>query len=473
LGLSSIYSALRNIGVNVKIFDTTPYLANSNNESQAPRVCSLQVKPADYSAVGFRGISCEPKDDFVNIVNSFKPNLIGLSCVELTYNYGLKLLASVKYLNIATIVGGCFATFAADYIMQNDLIDMVCIGEGENIIVDLVRKMANNDLISDIAGLWVKSKNERRIIESPPNHLLDVNSLPMPNYEGFDPVRIYRSMAGKIYRMIPIEISRGCPYKCTYCSAPMYRKKFEPIGKWLRYKTVDRIMAEIEYLVKEYNAEYIYFISETFLALSNSEKQDFYKRYIKYKIPFWFNTRPETVNEYDIQHLQEIGCHRISLGIESGNEEFRRKILGRNYSNKTVVEAVKIIKNTTIQLSVNNMIGFPDETRDLIFDTIELNRQFRADSHSVSIFQPFKGTELFNVCVNKGYWNPAKICDDSFETASLDMPSLTKEEVQGLYRTFNLYINLDKKYWSQIKEAEISDSHGDRMFAEFCKLING
>ena len=167
---------------------------------------------------------------------------------------------------------------------------------------------------------------------------------------------------------------------------PYIERCFSDQGRWLRFKSVQRIIKEVEYYLQNSSVEYFYFVSETFLAMPPYERESFYNLYNKYSLPFWFNTRPETVNSKDINALADIGCHRLSVGIEHGNQEFRRKMLKRNYSNMAVVDAVNIIQETNIQISVNNMIGFPDETRDLVFDTINLNRDFSCDSHTVSVF---------------------------------------------------------------------------------------
>jgi len=461
LGVASIATPLQQDGFDVKLFDTTFYKDDSNDSQQA-REYSLQIKPVDYSQVGVRSINRDPVEDFVKLVRDFKPHLIGLSCVELTWPQGLELLESIKEYKIPNVVGGCFATFSPDEVISNDIVRMVCIGEGERSVVELARRMSLGEPFVDIPNLWVKRGKE--IIKPKEADLIDIKSIPVPQFGIFAPERIYRAMAGKIYRMLPLEFSRGCPYKCTYCSAPTYAKKFSHIGKWLRFKSVSRIMNEIEFYVKEYKVEYFYFVSETFLAMPAEYRKEFYEGYKKYKIPFWFNTRPETINDKDINCLEDIGCHRISIGIESGNEEFRKKVLKRNYSNKHILRAVNMVLKSKIQLSVNNMIGFPDESREMVFDTIELNREFKADNHSISIFQPFRGTELYDNCVSKGYWNPAKLCTESFATPALDMPTLTRDEVSGLYRTFNLYVNADKTYWDDIKEAEKLDEEGDKTF---------
>lgn len=403
------------------------------------------------------------------MVKDFKPNLIGLSCVELTYEQGLKLLDSVKEFNIPTIIGGCFATFAPEIIIQNDLIDMCCTGEGELIITEVARRLANKESLIGVEGIVFKENG--RIYDEKQKVLVDVNKSSIPHFEGFAPERIYRAMDGKIYRMVPIEISRGCPYQCTYCSAPMFQRTFKEAGRWLRYKTIDKIISEIDFYVNKYDVEYFYMISETFLAMSPEEKKEFYQKYAKYKIPFWFNTRPETITEYDIKNLEDIGCHRISIGIESGNFEFRKKLLKREYTNEEVLRAVGIMEKSKIQYSVNNMLGFPDETREMVFDTIELNREFTADSHSISIFQPFRGTDLYDYSVKKGYWKPHELCTESFASAGLNMPHFPQEAVEGMYRTFNLYLNMDRKFWPQIKIAEKQNAEGNQAFQELCQKL--
>jgi len=401
-------------------------------------------------------------EDFVKMVDEFQPHLIGLSCVESTVITGVKLLESVQYQGIPNLVGGCIATFAPEKVLEFEVVDMVCVGEGEKTIVDLSERLSRNEPITDVPNLWVRENGT--IVQSKNTHLCKVEEINIPRFDVFAPERIYRPMSGKLYRMLPVEFSRGCPYRCTYCSAPTYNTKFKHVGHWLRYKSMDQIMKEIEFYVKEYDAEYFYFISETFLATSKKKRKEFYEWYKEFKIPFWCNTRPETISVWDIENLQEIGCHRMSIGIESGNEEFRYKSLKRNYTNEQVLKAVNIVTKYGIEFSVNNMIGFPDETREMIFDTIELNRQFKADSHTVSIFQPFMGTELYDYAVEKGYYNSKGLGIQSFSEPVMTMPHLSNEEIVGLYRTFNLYLKADKSMYPEIRKAEALDEAGNERF---------
>ena len=109
--------------------------------------------------------------------------------------------------------------------------------------------------------------------------------------------------------------------------------------------------------------------------MNKNEFEEFCEMYKEINLPFWMQTRPETINEYNIKRLSEIGLHRISFGIEHGNEEFRRKILDRRWKNKDIIEVLKIPHRYGVTFSCNNITGFPTETKKLAFDTIELNRQ--------------------------------------------------------------------------------------------------
>lgn len=408
LGIASLSASLKQQGHEVKVFDTTLYPSASSD--QEDREASKQVDPVDWESVGIRLKETNIEDDFIRYANKFDPDITGFSCTEATYPIALKLKKALPPWNDRTIIGGPFATFASKQ-CRKDGFNYVWVGEGEFLL--------------DYPDIYYN------IDES----LVDLNTLPIPDFTEFEENRIYRPMSGKLYRMLPVEIGRGCLYNCSYCSAPQYRKKFKG---WNRIKDVDKVINEMGSHIEKYNVEYFYLVSETFLAMPNVWKSEFYYNYYYYvDKPFWMNTRPETVNEYDIRNLKEIGCHRISMGLECGNEEFRKKILNRNYSNKTVIEAAKMIKDAGIELSINNMIGFPDETEELIMETIEVNRQIEADSHTVSVFQPYKGTALHDYCISKGYYDKDQLCTDRFAESKLEMPQLSKERITEFYFNFN------------------------------------
>ena len=216
------------------------------------------------------------------------------------------------------------------------------------------------------------------------------------------------------------------------------------------------VKTEIENHIRKYDVEYIYFWADTFLAWTDKEFDDFIDMYSKIKLPFWCQTRIETIEEDKFKQMQEVGLDRVTFGLEHGNEKFRAEVVKREYSNEDAIKKIKIVEKLGVTFSVNNIIGFPDETRELAFDTIELNRQFNSDNTSCSILVPFHGTELHSYAVKKGYIDPNIICAVSNSGGSiLNMPQWSKEDMMRLRDVFAMYIKFPKNRWQEIKEAEV------------------
>ena len=122
-------------------------------------------------------------------------------------------------------------------------------------------------------------------------------------------------------------------------------------------------------------------------------------------------------------------------------------------------------------MSINKTIGFPDETRSMMFDTIYLNRQI--DAHSCSIFQPYRGTLLYQYCVDKGYIEPSKLAIDPTFTSILNQPFISPDEIKGVARTFPLYVKLPENDFDLIRKAEKFDDEGNKIFDELSKIYRG
>ena len=466
VSISSLAGSLNRRGFIVKLFDTTFY--PWTNDAGGERKGTLHVSDFDYDTVGIKFYESDVFKDFRNLVNNYAPNLIALSTVEPTHEFGIELLSFVRDKKIPTIVGGVHTIFSPEEVIVANSVNMVCVGEGEKCLVELCEKMAKGEPHHNIDNLWIKA--DMGVIKNKKS-LINLDELPDLDFSIFDEKRFYRPMAGHMYKMIPVEFSRGCIYKCTYCSAPAYAEKFKDCGKWFRDKSVAHIIREINDYIERYDIEYFYFVSETFLAMSSKRFFDFCQEYKKISIPFWFNTRPETITPEKVKMLEEIGCHRMSIGVESGNEEYRKKMLKRDISNERIVEACNIVSASNIQLSVNNIVGFPDETRAMMFDTINLNRKIDADSYSCSIFQPYRGTLLHKYCVEKGYIDPKKLAIDLTVTSPLSQPFITGDEIKGIARTFPLYVKFPENEFELIKPAEKFDNDGTRIFLELSKIF--
>ena len=369
--------------------------------------------------------------------------------------------------NIPVIAGGVFPTFAPDLALHYPLVDMVCVGEGKNALMDLCHCIEIGDSWDNATNLWVK-KPDGSIRKNSVTNPIDINELPIIDVQLFEDARFYRPMAGRVYRMLPIETMRGCPYTCRFCNSPsqMSFYKSETSGGFFRKKSIELIHQELKYFKEELNLEYAYFWADTFLAMNQRELEAFCEMYSEIKLPFWIQTRPETISHDNIKRSGEVGLHRISFGFEHGNEEFRSRMLDRKWKNADIIESLKIPHQYGVQFSVNNITGFPEETRKLAMDTVEINHMIDSDNANIYSFVPFHGTLLRQVCESKGLIEQKTITKCLTDKPVFEMEQYSIDEIMGLRKCFILYTTFPKSRWKDIEKAEPDTPEGNRIFGE-------
>ncbi|MDB4157381.1 B12-binding domain-containing radical SAM protein [Candidatus Pelagibacter sp.] len=476
-----IFTALlKEEGYPLDLFDCTYYedidsltLGKNTNEE---KVENRNVHKYDNAEWHEKGV--KPKNGIVEAfkkkVATFKPDLILVSVLESTYYLAIDLLKAIpeKDRTYKTFFGGVFATYAANKIITNDLVDYVCRGEGEGAVVEMAKALSTGGRIDQIKNCTVKGDgNIFRNNMRPP---IDIDTVPIPDWDLFEAGSLYRPMQGEIWRAVGLETQRGCPYTCTFCNSPSNNVEYkaENGGKFHRKKSITRLKKELDFLVKKYDPNLIYMVVDTFLAMSNREFDELKELYSDYKIPFWMNTRAETINEYRAAGLAEMNMLRMNIGIEHGNYEYRRNYLKRNVKNEVQIRAFEIAAEHDYASCANSIIGMPDETRDLIFDTINFVRKLpdSIDATGAFIFAPYHGTPLRDLAIRKGYINDEEICSLSNTSESmLRMPTITKNEIQGLAKTFSLYTKFPKERWPEIKIAESDDAVGTKMMDKLGK----
>lgn len=466
LSISIFTHILKKQGYQVDLFDATHYRDNKISSPQR-RVKFLQARSfSEEKDLGVK-IKTDLIGDFIRKVDLFRPAFIAVSVVEDSFLQAIELLRTISDQNIPTLVGGVLVTAAPELVISYPEINMIALGEGEETILEIAERIRRGISCKDVPNVWFKNE-DGSVIKNKVRPLIDINKS-FPDFSLFEEARFHRPMGGRIFKTFPVETVRGCPNRCTFCNSPMYRKfcKTYNLGNFLRFKNISQVRQEIIMCLKKYNAEYFYFIDDTFLQRPKKYFDAFVEMYQEFKTPFWFNTRPENITGEIIEKLNSINCDRISVGVECGNEEFRKKVLKRNVSNEEIVQKIRILEESGIAFSINDIIGFPNETKELIFETIELNRKFSGyDTITVSIFTPYHGTELRELAIKKGYLNPNIITTHTTSSSLLKMPTLTPEEIDGLMRTFCMYVKFEKDKWPQIRRAEKFNEEGEKIFDE-------
>jgi radical SAM superfamily enzyme YgiQ (UPF0313 family) len=471
LGLASLSAYLKQHGHETTVFDTTFYATGQNENLKRSQIG--QVLSFDFSD---RGIELQNSDifsDFRSAVLRYRPDLIAVSMVEDVFYLGINLLNAVKDLGIPNIVGGVFPTFAPEVVFAQECVNMVCVGEGERALLDVCKALESGSGLDSIPNIWHKSANG--IARNTAGSVLRLDDLPIPDYDIWPENMLYRPMQGKIRLTVGIETQRGCPFTCAFCNSPaqneLYRKA---VGTTFnRRKSVTKIREELEFLVGKFNPELIYWVADTFLAMPEAEWDEFSKMYMDFRIPFWMNTRPETITRRRVKQLEELNCLRFNIGIEHGNYEFRKNVVLRRTTNEQLMERFQCFEGASMPIIANIIIGYPGETEQLILDSIELTRKLSPyfDALQVFIFAPYHGTRLRAKAVEEGYINSDQIVNSGLISGSmLKSPHWSNDRLKALQRVFPLYVKLPEKYYPDIKRCEKFDDEGEKIFEDLVDL---
>lgn len=432
---------LKQLDVEVKLFETTTY----TDDVEKGMLYKSKLGGGRAYTINDLHTTLKPTDqmlpDFVQTVTDFQPDLVLFSTVEDTFKDTLAMLASIEHLNVPHIVGGVFPINAPETCLAHPLIKNICTLEGENVLKDVVAAWRSNQDWTKVRGLN----------SNPPQPLVDIN-LTIPDYSLYDPARFNRPIGGRIVRAIQLETYRGCPYSCTFCNSPVTRNADK---NYLRRKTLSQVEKELQYYIENFNPQYWFIVDDSFLARPRDEIFGLLKLLAKYQIPWWCNTRIENVDEEILAAMKESYCDRIQFGLECGNELYRSQMLKRAVSNKVYLEKAKLINASGIPYGLNVIIGLPNETVEMVFETIDVVKSFAGyDSLGVSIFIPYRGTELRNKAVELGYLDSDWISSDGYLLGGspLKMPPqyLQRDQIDSLTRKFKYYCFFDKFMWSAI-----------------------
>lgn len=460
---------LRMNGHAVDLFDTTdfPIPGEETYNSDIDKVKLLTARPFDDTL-----LKCSVRssvnvfEGFREKINTFGPDLIAVSVTEDIFPVAVRLLEHLDRHDIPVIMGGVFATFAPEKCLALKAVDMVCIGEGEHALVELCDRLSKGKACFDIENIWIKQNGSIKKNKLGPPVNIDEN--PLPDLSLFEESRLYRPMQGKVWRMLPVETHRGCPYQCTYCNSPAQQRLYrnETHCNHYRKKSLDAIYRELIYFKEVMKAEAFYFWADTFFCYREDEFDAFCEMYADIRLPFWCQTRPETIKENRVKKLIGLGLFRMAFGIEHGNPNFRKHILRRNIDDKTMIHAGGILNQLGIPFSVNNIIGFPTETRSLAMDTVLLNRQINSDDANAYSFSPFHGTPLREMAEKQGCIAHGLVARSATRETLLTMPQFPPDEIEGFRRCFTLYVKMPEARWKDIKRAEKLTDQGNKIWSD-------
>lgn len=359
-------------------------------------------------------------------------DLIGLTSIFTAQTTeALRFSSIVKQANPKAflIAGGINAWAMADRFLAAGY-DAVCQGEGESIIVELAKTLAQGKNWKKIQGLLYLKNNKVVFsgISTPPT---DINSLPIPAYDLWPLERYWKISAphggdfppGVIVKYASLETSRGCPYSCQFCHNSTLKDHCltGPIGK-LRLKSIDRVMQEVD-ILKNLGVEWLFFEDDSLLAIPNRAIKIFKKiadrglhlADVNGVNLIHFYKRDSNgrmhIRQDLLEAMVEAGFKQLVLPFESGSKRIIDKYASGKWNPETfdVVGLVRAVHKLGLKIPGNFMIGFPDETPEELQQTVDLAKKLIEEGLTYASFfivVPYPGSKLFSDALKNGYLDP-------------------------------------------------------------------
>ncbi len=382
----------------------------------------------------------EPEEVVPRVTNA---DVVCLTAMTPTIGTALKIAHQVKQArpDLPVLLGGAHATLLPEETLAGTGdVDIVVRGEGENIIVNLLRHLGIKQTLDNLPGITYRRDGE--IVSTPMTaENVDLDSLPFLAYHLL-PWRKYKPHPphGRALPFAAIITSRGCPYHCSYCSKPVFGTRF-------RAQSPQRVAEEIAYYKERFHIGELAFYDDVF-TLDGKRAHAIAENMLQrgFKIPWTCETRVNLVDKELLQHMKQAGCYAIAYGIESASPEIL-KTISKNITLEQVEAAVRLTREAGIQAIGYFMLGSPGETPETVRQTIDFAKKLKLDFAQFAITTPFPGTELYDIYLKNGHkdisWEDLSYARlEGGVTPVFDSKELSKADIQHwikrAYREFYL-----------------------------------
>lgn len=353
----------------------------------------------------------------------FNPDAVGITCLTAFYQEVVVLARELAKNKITTVIGGQHPTFLPYRTLLESQADFVVCGEGEIPLLELAESKFCNKSIRGVYSLENLKSEQQEIIKASVVDNLD--DLPFPDWEQIDPREYPRAPHGAVVRGFPVGVmvtSRGCPFECTFCAAPRF------CDRTIRFRTPENVVAEIDYLMKNFNISEVHFEDDNFTLNADNVKK-FCRLLIEKNIKIHWacpnGVRADHISEDLIVLMKQSGCYYIAYGIESVNSSILEKIKKRE-SVETIQRAIDMTGKAGISTQGFFIFGLPGETAASMEDNIRFALRSGLSRAQFVILDVLPGSELWDSLRGKFTPNWSK---ESFRQPEYLPEGMTKEQL--------------------------------------------
>ncbi|MBD3186690.1 radical SAM protein [Candidatus Bathyarchaeota archaeon] len=365
-------------------------------------------------------------------VKQFNPHFIGITT---NIANSRKAILTARYLRGAIpeciiVMGGPWASVEYEMLLEDNIADVVVIGEGERTIVELAKHVNDKERWKQIQGL-VFSTGDNPVFKTEPRPFIeDLDSLPFPAWDLFPSSRKYHFIHRRA-PFYPIMTTRGCPYDCIHCTKLVHGYKY-------RKRSMKNVLSEIRYLVDNFGTREVFIIDDSFnLDMARAEKilDEIIRQDFNLMIKFTNGIRADRITPRLGKKLKAAGTYAASLGIESGCQEIVHAI-GKGLNLRAVIKAVKILHENGMIVGGFFILGHPMDDFNSMMKTIDFAIALDLDYPQFFKSLPFPGTKMYDLIRKHGtFLDDGRALDGySINTVNFSIWELHPEDIQRAFR---------------------------------------
>jgi len=431
LGLAYIAAVLERRGLEVEIFDSL-IEDTERVEDVGPGIIRIG---ASFSAI---------KDK----IEKFAPDMVGVSNLFSRQAVNAhEIYRIVKSVNpgIVVVAGGAHPTVMAETVMKDENVDFVVMGEGEDAIAGLVDHIEGRKESTLLDGIVFRKNGETRVVPKK-SFIEDLDSIPFPARHLLKMERYFglKQSHGErqSMRFSPIVTSRGCPMGCTFCTA------HHVWGRLFRARSPENVIKEMEELKSKYGVEEL-LIEDDNLTLDTKRAEKIFDLMIERKLGLKWDT-PNGVAAFTltndlVKKMKDAGCYKMNIAVESGNKDILKNVIKKPLDLEKVRSLVDYARSIGLRVGIFLIIGMPGETLKNMWESYRFADKIGAHDAFVSIATPYPGSELYKLCMDKGYIKEGFSLNNLYITsASISTDAWSGEDVRNLFKKGYYYLQFHK-----------------------------
>ena len=339
-----------------------------------------------------------------------------------------------KLPNSNIMLSGLHPSALPEKTLKEEKCSYICIGEGFNTTLDLIKTLKTNNPNLKIRGLWYK-ENENIIKNQPAEIIQNLDDLPFVAWD-LMPMEKYRAHNWQCFDNLAqrkpytvIYTSLGCPFNCTYCNIhTMYNCK-----PGIRYRSPEKVVDELEHLVKNYNIKIVKILDELFV-LNEKRVNKICDLIIERNLDlnFWAYARVDTVNLPLLKKLRQAGIKWLCYGIEAASTKVRSGVDKDRFNRDSIITAMEMTHEAGINVIGNFMFGLPDDDMESMQETLDLAKELKLEYVNFYTVMAYPGSKLYDDAIKDNldlpdYW--IGYAQLSKETYPLSSKYLSNKEI--------------------------------------------